>query len=535
MKKNFSYFVLPLLLFSFLTANIFTVSAAHAQQVLYRGNGAEPETLDPQQSTGVSESNIETDLFEGLVTYGPKSETVPGVAERWEVSPDGLVYTFYLRADAKWSNGDPVTAKDFVYSLTRLVNPATAAENAWILDPVLNAEQIRKGEEKDLSKLGVKAIDDHTLQITLKTSTPYFLSLLKHHATLPVHQATVEKFGNKWTRPGNAVSNGPYMIAEWIPQSRIVLKKNPHFHASNTVKIDTVYYYPTESQIEEFKRFQVGELHITYDIPTDQIDFVRKNMAQELHISPYFGTYYYAINLTKAPLGEQVKLRQALSLAIDRQIITDKIWKSGEIPAYGWVPPGIPGYQQQQLDYANMTQAEREELAKKLYAEAGFGPEKPLKVEILYNTSESHKLTAVAIQYMWKQVLGVETTLTNQEWKVYLDSREQKNYQIVRAGWIGVYLDAQAFLDMHKSDAGSANQIGYHNEEYDQLLNMAAITQDASKRQHLMEQAEKIFLNDQAIIPIYHYVTKSLVKKNVMGFEDNVLGFHLTRYLSLKN
>ena len=531
MKKNLSGFTLPFLL----AASIFTAFAANAQQVLYRGNGAEPETLDPQQSTGVSEANIETDLFEGLVTYGPKSETVPGVAERWEVSPDGLVYTFYLRGNAKWSNGDPVTAKDFVYSLTRLVNPATAAENAWILDPILNAEQIRKGEEKDFSKLGVKALDGRILQITLKTSTPYFLSLMKHHATLPVHQATVEKFGDKWTRPGNSVSNGAYMMAEWMPQSRIMLKKNPHFHAADTVKINTVYYYPTESQVEEFKRFQVGELHITYDIPTDQIDFVKKNLAQELHISPYFGTYYYAINLTKAPLGEQAKLRQALALAIDREVITDKIWKSGQIPAYGWVPPGIPGYQPQQLDEAKMTQTDREELAKKLYAEAGYGPQKPLKVEILYNTSEAHKLTAVAVQYMWKQVLGVETTITNQEWKVYLGSREQKNYQVARAGWIGVYLDAQAFLGMHKSDAGSTNQLGYHNEAYDQLLNTAAITQDASKRQHLMEQAEKIFLDDHVIIPIYHYVTKALVKKNVSGFEDNVLGFHLTRYLFLKN
>ena len=512
-----------------------TATIASAQQVLHRGNGSEPETLDPQKSTGVPEAMIAVDLFEGLVTYGLNAETVPGVAEKWDVSKDGTVYTFYLRTNAKWSNGDPVTAEDFVYSFRRLVDPATAAEYAWVVDPILNAEQIRTAVEKDMTKLGVKALNAHTLQITLKASTPYFLSLLQHHSTWPVHKATVEKFGDQWTRPGNSVSNGAYMMAEWMPQSRIMLKKNPHFHAADTVKINTVYYYPTESQVEEFKRFQVGELHITYDIPTDQIDFVKKNLAQELHISPYFGTYYYAINLTKAPLGEQAKLRQALALAIDREVITDKIWKSGQIPAYGWVPPGIPGYQPQQLDEAKMTQTDREELAKKLYAEAGYGPQKPLKVEILYNTSEAHKLTAVAVQYMWKQVLGVETTITNQEWKVYLGSREQKNYQVARAGWIGVYLDAQAFLGMHKSDAGSTNQLGYHNEAYDQLLNTAAITQDASKRQHLMEQAEKIFLDDHVIIPIYHYVTKALVKRNVSGFEDNVLGFHLTRYLSLKN
>jgi oligopeptide transport system substrate-binding protein len=509
-------------------------TVASAQQVLHRGNGAEPETLDPQKSTGVPEAMIAVDLFEGLVTYGLNAETVPGVAEKWDVSKDGTVYTFYLRANAKWSNGDPVTAEDFVYSFRRLVDPATAAEYAWVVDAILNAEQIRTAEEKDITKLGVKALNARTLEITLKASTPYFLSLLQHHSTWPVHKATVEKFGDQWTRPGNSVSNGAYMMAEWMPQSRIMLKKNPYFHDAKNVKIDTIYYYPTESIAEEFKRFQAGELHITNDIPTDQIDFVRKNLASETHISPYFGTYAYEINLTKAPLGQQVKLRQALSLAIDRSIITDKIWKAGQVPAYGWVPPGVPGYKQQQLDYAKLTQAERNALAKKLYAEAGYGPNKVLKVEILFNTSENHKLTAVAVQSMWKQVLGVETTLTNQEWKVYLDSRDQKNYQIARAAWIGDYIDAQTFLDMYKSNAGTANRPGYNNKEFDALLDKAAVTQNAQERQNLQQQAEKIFLNDMPLIPIYFYVNKHLVKQNVQGWQDNVMGFHLTRYMSLK-
>ncbi len=511
-----------------------TATIASAQQVLHRGNGSEPETLDPQKSTGVPEAMIAVDLFEGLVTYGLNAETVPGVAEKWDVSKDGTVYTFYLRTNAKWSNGDPVTAEDFVYSFRRLVDPATAAEYAWVVDPILNAEQIRTAVEKDMTKLGVKALNAHTLQITLKASTPYFLSLLQHHSTWPVHKATVEKFGDQWTRPGNSVSNGAYVMAEWIPQSRIMLKKNPYFHAANSVKIDTVYYYPTESQSEEFKRYQAGELHITYDIPTDQMDFVKKNLAAETHIPPYFGTYYYEINLTREPLGSQLKLRQALFLAIDRTTLTDKILKAGQVPAYGWVPPGVPGYQQQQLDYAKMSQAERNTLAKKLYAEAGYGPNKPLKVELLYNTSESHKLVAVAIQSMWKQVLGVEVTLSNQEWKVYLESRDQKEYQIGRAGWIGDYLDAQNFLDMFKANAGVANRPGYNSKEFDALLDKAAVTQNIQERLNLLQQAEKIFLKDLPVIPIYFYVSKSLVKQNVLGWQDNVMGFHLTRYLSLK-
>lgn len=518
-------------------ASAIALSAASAnaqQQVLHRGVGAEPETIDPHLSTGVSEAYIETDMFEGLVTYGPKAEIVPGVAERWEISQDGKVYTFYLRANAKWSNGDAVTAQDFVYSFQRLANPATASEYAWVADPILNNEEIRLGKEKDLNKLGVKAINDRTLQITLKASTPYFLSSLQHHASWPVHKATVEKFGAQWTRPPNSVSNGAYTISEWIPQARIVLKKNPYFHAANTVKIDTVYYYPIELQSEEFKRYQAGELHITYDIPNDQIDFVKKNLGAQTHISPYFGTYYYGINMEKTPLGQESKLRHALSLAIDRSIVTDKIWKAGQIPAYGWVPPGVPGYQQQQLDYAKMTQAEREAMAKKLYAEAGYGPNKVLKVEILYNTSEAHKLTAVAIQAMWKKVLGVEATITNQEWKVYLDSRDQGAFQIARAGWIGDYLDPENFMSMHISTAGTANQIRYKNPKYDELMHKAAATQDAKQRFALLQQAEKMFLDDLPLIPIYFYVNKALVKPNVQGWQDNVMGFHLTRYLSLR-
>lgn len=529
MKKLFNWSALAVA-----SAIAIGAASANAQQVLHRGLGAEPETLDVQLSTGVSEAYIATDMFEGLVTYGPKAETVPGVAERWSISADGTVYTFYLRANAKWSNGDPVTAHDFVYSFQRLANPATAAEYSWITDPILNNEEIRTGAEKDISKLGVKAIDDRTLQITLKASTPYFLASLQHHASWPVHKATVEKYGNQWTKPENSVSNGAYMIAEWIPQSRIVLKKNPHFHAANTVKIDTVYYYPIESQAEEFKRYQAGELHITYDIPSDQMDFIKKNLASEARISEYFGTYYYGINMDKAPLGQQAKLRHALSLAIDRNIITEKVTKQGQVPAYGWVPPGVPGYQQQQLDYAKMTQAEREAMAKKLYAEAGYGPNKVLQVEILFNTSEAHKLIAVAIQAMWKKVLGVETTITNQEWKVYLDSRDQGTYQVARAGWIGDYLDAENFLSMFASNAGKANNVRYKNPKFDELLKKAAVTQDAKQRNLLLQQAEKIFLDDLPLIPIYFYVTKAMVKPNVQGWQDNVQGFHLTRYLSLK-
>jgi oligopeptide transport system substrate-binding protein len=505
---------------------------ARAESVLNRGNGAEPESLDPHKATGVPEANIIFDMLEGLTTRTADAQVGPGMASSWEVSDDGTVYTFHLR-DAKWSNGDPVTADDFVFSFQRAVSPATASDYAPILSVIKNADAITKGDEKDLTKLGVEAVDPKTVKITLNASTPYFLGLLAHNIAFPVHKATVEKFGDKWTRPGNSVVNGPYMIQEWTPQSRIVLVKNPNYYDAANVKIDKIIYYPTEDVAEELKRFRAGELDVTYEAPSDQIKWAEANLKDEFHNTPYLGTYYYIINLTRDPLGKDLKLRQALSMAIDRDILTEKITQGGEVPAYSWVPPGIAGYTQQKFDYAGMSAAERIEAAKKLYAEAGYGPDKPLKVEILYNTNENHRKIAVAIAAMWHQFLGVDATLTNQEWKVYLDTRDKKDFQIARAAWIGDYPDPINFLDMFESTAGNRNDAGYNNPKYDDLLKQSATTADPQARFKLLEQAEKTFLDDQAIIPIYHYTTKQLVSKKVSGWQDNILGLHLTRYLSI--
>jgi oligopeptide transport system substrate-binding protein len=506
-------------------------AAAQAETVLHRGNGAEPETLDPHKSTGVTEANLIYDLLEGLLVFSPDGQPVPGVAEKWDISDDGKVYTFHLRANAKWSNGDPVTSEDFVYSLRRAVDPVTASDYAPILAPILNAEDI-VASKSPTDKLGVEAVDPQTLKITLKAPTPYFLGLLVHHISWPVHKATVEKFGDEWTRPGNSVTNGPYTITEWVPQSKIVMTKNTNFHDAANVKIDTVVSYPTEDINEEFKRFQAGELDYTYTIPTDQIKWAAENMPKEYKNGPYFGTYYYVVNLTKEPVGTDVKLRKALALAIDRQILTDKITQGGEVPAYAWVPPGVPGYDAQSTDFANMTQAERDAEAKKLLAEAGYGDGNPLKIEILYNTSERHQKIAVAIASMWKKTLGVEATMTNQEWKVYLDTRDQKNFQVARAAWIGDYMDASNFLDLFLSNAGERNDAGYNNPKFDELMAAAAVNPDAAARQDQLEEAEKVFLADLPLIPIYHYRDVKMVSTKVHGYVDNVMGFHLTRYLS---
>jgi oligopeptide transport system substrate-binding protein len=530
MKEAIRKLLLPAVAAAGLFAGAFT---AQAETVLHRGNGAEPETLDPQKSTGVPEANIQYELFEGLTTYSPDGKVVPGVAEKWEISDDGKTYTFHLR-DSKWSDGSPVTAGDFVYTLRRLVDPATASDYAYIIDDIANATDIRNGKEKDLTKLGAEAVDDHTLKITLAHSTPYFLGLLRHASVLPVNEKSIKAHPDDWTKPGNLVSNGAYMLTEWTPQASLTMVKNPNYYGADKVKIDKVVYYPTEDLGEEFKRFRAGELDVTYDTPSDQMKYVEANMKDQFQNSPYLGTYYYVINLTKEPLGKQRDLREALALAIDRETLVEKITQAGELPAYSWVPPGLHGYDQQFVDFKDLDKKARIAKAAALLLKNGYTPLNPLKVDILYNTSENHKKIAVAIQSMWKAI-GVKATITNQEWKVYLGTRHDKQYQVARAAWIGDYEDPTTFLTMFLSDAGDQNDAGYNNPEYDKLVKDSAKETDPDKRMKMLEQAEDIFLKDLPIIPIYHYTTKHMVSPKLVGWEPNVLDYHLARDLSFKD
>ncbi len=508
-----------------------TPEAPAAEQVLHRGNGAEPETLDPQKSTGVTEANIQYQMFEGLTTYTPDGQVTPGVAEKWEVSDDGKTYTFHLR-DSKWSNGDPVTAADFVFSFQRLVDPAIAADYAPIADPIVNAEKIRKGEEKDLSKLGVTAVDDKTLKVSLEKAAPYFLGLVRHNTFLPVHKATVEKFGQDWTKPGNIVGNGAFTLSEWTPQASLTMVKNPNYYDAANVKLEKIVYYPTEDISEEFKRYRNGELQITYEVPSDQIGYIEANLKDEYEAKPYLGTYYYVINETREN-GAKKEVREALALAIDRETIADKVTGGSFLPAYSWVPPGTPDYATQYVSFKDTPMPERIAKAKELLAGAGFTPEKPLKLEILYNTSENHKKIAVAIQDMWKQV-GVDATLNNQEWQVYLDTRDNKAFDVARAAWIGDYADPITFLDLFLSDAGVRNDAGYNNAEFDKLVKDSFGISDPKARMASLEKAEQIFLADLPIIPILHYKTKHMVSKKVAGWAYNNLDFHLGRYMSIQ-
>jgi oligopeptide transport system substrate-binding protein len=509
-------------------------AAPDSGAVLYRGNGSEPETLDVHRSTGLPEFDLQVDLFEGLVHYGPAGEPVPGVAERWTISDDGLTYTFSLRPTARWSNGDPVTADDFLFALRRAVAPATASRYAFILFPIANAEEIAGGT-LDPAQLGVAAPDPRTVTFRLKAPTPYFLGLLTHHMAFPVHRASVERHGDRWTRPGNLIGNGAFKLERWVPQSEITLARNPHYWDAAAVKLGRIVFVATEDRGAELRRYRAGELDVAYEAPIDQIDWIKRNLQADWRPAAYLGTYYYGFNLEQPPFKDAPALRKALALAVDRETLTARITRAGEKPAYSWVPPSIGNqYQQQALDWATMPQAERNALAQKLYAEAGYGPSKPLRFELLYNTSENHRRIAIAITGMWKQVLGAEVTLRNEEWKVYLASRGAKQFQMLRLAWIGDYNDANTFLELMKSDIGSQNAQGYRNPRYDDLMKRAERTIDLAARARLMEDAERIALADLPIIPIYHYVSKRLVKPWVEGWVDNIVDIHPSRYLSVK-
>ncbi len=496
-------------------------------QVLHRGNGAEPDSIDPHRGTSVNGANIQRDLFEGLVNEAPNGDLEPGAAESWTISDDGLTYTFSLRRDARWSNGDAVLADDWVYSLRRSLNPQTMSRYTFILSPILNADAVAAGEMAP-GELGVRAIDDYTLEIQLDGPTPYFLGLLTHSASWAVHRPSVEEFGDQHTRPGNLVSNGAFILEDWVVQSHIKVVRNPHYWDNANTILEEVWFYSTEDQSAELRRYRADELDFTEIIPKRQIQWIRENLGDELVVAPYLGAYYYGFNVTRPPFENNPELRRALALAIDRDIIAGQVTAAGEQPAYGWVPP-VNGYEQQQMREADWTQSEREAEPRRLYALAGYSAENPLRTEIIYNTQEDHRRIALAVSAMWNQVLGVETSILNQEWKVFLDTRQQRiDTQVYRGGWIGDYNDPNTFAELMLSTSG-LNNMGYVNAEYDDLVRAAAQESDLARRAELLQQAEVLLLEDLPIMPIYTYTTTRLVKPWVGGYESNIMDHHRSK------
>ncbi|NSX54375.1 peptide ABC transporter substrate-binding protein [Parasulfitobacter algicola] len=508
-------------------------AGAISAQTYMRGNDSDPETLDQHKTSTVVEANLLRDLYEGLVIYNTKAETIPGVASDWTISDDGLVYTFNIREDAQWSNGDPVTAGDFVFSFNRIMQPATAAKYANILYPIKGSEAINKGEGEGV-ELGAKAIDDKTLEITLERPTPFFIELLTHQTALPLHQASVEQHGDDFVRPGNMISNGAYTLVSFRPNDMIVMQKNENFHDAENVAIETINYIPFEDRANCARRFEAGEVHSCSDIAAEQIDDLKSRLGDAVRVAPYLGVYYYGINTAREPFDD-VRIRQAMSMSIDREFLAESIWAGAMIPATGWVPPGIGNYvdPQPSMEYADLPMLDREDRALELMIEAGYGPDNPLEVEISYNTSENHENTANAIADMWSAI-GINVTYQQRDASAhYAMLRDEKIHDVARAGWIGDYSDPQNFLFLNRADNPGFNYGNYNNPEHDALLDKAANTVDLEERAQILAEAETMLLRDMPQMPLLYYSSLSLVSDKLQGWEDNIQNVHPTRFMSI--
>lgn len=501
-------------------------TVAEQKTVLHRGNGSEPGTLDPHAASGDWENNVIGDLFLGLLTEAADGSPIAGAAESWKVSTDGLVYTFALRKDGKWSDGEPVTADDYVFAFRRILDPNLAAKYANLLYTIKNGKAYNTGEAKK-EDLAVKAIDAHTLEVTLESPAPYFLTQLTHYTSFAVPKHVVEQHGKDWIKPENIVSNGAYKLAEWNAQNYIKIVKNELFYDAANVHIEEVYFYPIEDRAAALKRFRAGELDMNMSFPSEQYQWLQENMPTEVDVTPKLGIQYYAIN-QRLEKYQDPKVREALNLVIDRKILVEKVQGLGQVEAYAFVPP-MGSYQPAQFSFASMSMDERIARAKNLLAEAGYSEENPLTVEIKYNTSEGHKKNAIAIASMWKEI-GINTTMLNSETAVHYDGLKEGDFDIGRAGWIGDYADAQNFLMLFEPIV--LNYGAYSNDAFNKLMTTAAITSDLTKRAKILQQAEQIMLDDFGIIPLYYPVSSYLVGSYIKGWQGNAENIHRSRWIS---
>ena len=614
MKNRF--YILPFI-FIFIfgcSENISPVDSGLENQIYHHGNGSEPQGLDPHIVTGVPEHHILISLCEGLTIPNPNPEDMngymAGTAESWTISDDGKEYIFNINKNAKWSNGDPVTAEDFVWSwkriltaslgsqypdmlyylegameyhtydgqretLTSLKNQVDKLREKIQLHSDIYSEALSRFDEPDslsdmeilalftyedvtndynsqldllltridrlsgmenegpsFDTVGVKAIDKFTLKVNLKNPTPFFLGLLSHYSTWPVHKDTVLKFGDiddrngEWTRPGNFVCNGPFQLKTWELNNKIVVEKNPHYYDASMVRLNEIHYYPVSNVMTEDRMFRAGQLHLTSTLPSQKCPiYIDEN--PNLRIDPYMGTYFYRIN-TENEVLQDVKVRRALAYAIDRKLLVDKVTKCGQIPAYSFTPPGTNGYQPTtEIPFDPV-------LAKSLLEEAGFSEENPFpKLEILFNTNEDHRKLALAVQQMWQINLGIEVELVNQDWKVYLNREMIGDFQISRAGWIGDYEDPNTFLDLMRPNRGN-NKTGWENMEYDALVEKANTINNQAERYELLYKAEEILIENMPVIPLYTYVRAYQLSSDVKGFSPHILDHHHPKFIYLE-
>ncbi len=503
-----------------------------AKQELVRNNGSEPASLDPHKVESDVESNIIGDFFDGLIRVKNDGSIEPHLAEKWD-NQDNKVWTFHLRPGIKWSNGEPITAQDVVWSWKRLVDPKTGSPYATYPGTmhIENANDIAEGK-KPVDSLGVKALDANTVQVTLDQPTSAFLLMLGHTSMVPVSEAAVEKFGDKWTQPANFVSSGPYKLSQWVVNEKVVGERNKQYWDDAHTVINKVTYLPVTSGTADINRYKAGEIDITYTVPETLFASLKKSIPDQVHITPYLSTYYYEFNTTKAPFNDP-RVRLALNLALDKDIIAGKVLGQGQKPAWLVSQPKIGGITLKPAEYGSWSHDKRVAEAKKLLAEAGFNEKHPLQFNLLYNTSESHQRIAIAASSMWKKNIGVEAKLQNQEWKTMLDTKRTGNYDLVRYGWIADYDDAATYLNNFRT-GDSQNSSKYSNPAYDEIIAKASQATTQEERAKYYQQAEDILAKDVPTIPIYHYVKVQLVKPYVGGYAPSTLGKYLTQDLYIK-
>ncbi|MCF6776873.1 peptide ABC transporter substrate-binding protein [Thiotrichales bacterium 19X7-9] len=511
--------------------------APKGKDTFVRANGAEPESLDPHKAQTTTSSAILYDLFEGLVSETQKNTPAPGVAQSWTVSNDGKVYTFYLRDDAKWSNNQPVTANDFVYALQRAVNPNTASPMAYKLGVIVNANEIMAGK-KSKESLGVKALNPHTIEITLNDPTYYFLGIMADPVAYPVYKPSVEQYGEGAFQQGRLVSNGAYRLKSWVVNGHILVEKNPHYWDAQQVQIAKVKFLPIVSETSALSAYAAGNVDFTQYIPVDGYHRTKIEYGHQLHSTPWLSMTYVDFNMTKPPFKDNLKLRKALSLAINRKLLAEKVLKQGQQPLYAFFPPEIDNgiYSDISYTWSTWPMQKRLKLAKELYKEAGYSKTHPLEISYVYNTADKNRKVAETLAAMWHKNLGVETSIENSEWKVFLYTRQNKDYQgTARDSWVADFNTIDNFATMWMCD-NPQNNSGYCNLKYDKLVKQAQLAANAKQRQQFYRESQYVAMNDYNIIPLVSDQIAHLVKPYVVGYdmESNHLDHLYDKWLSFR-
>jgi len=513
-----------------LTVALLILSPLHAgTQVLQVGNPGMPASLDPHRITGVWENRIVGDMFVGLTTEGADGSIQPGAAASWEVSADGLVWTFSLR-EQRWSDGTALTADDFVYSFRRMLDPATTCAYADFFFVIEGAEEYFSAG--GAGKLGVTALDRQLLEIRLHRPVAYFPGLLMHFAAMPVPRHVVEEYGQDWTRPEHIVVNGPFRLTEQIPNARVVLEKNPEFYAAADVALAGVVYHVQESRDALVQRFRSGELHVAVDFPSNRTDWLRETLGEAVRTAPQFGLTFIAVNHQHPALAD-LRVRTALALALDREVIARRLLGSGEQPALSLVPPGTANYREPaRSPFAGQARSERIAAARELLDAAGYGPQRPLRLGLRVPLSDNDRRVAVAAQSMWAEI-GVRVEISRAETAVHYGNLQRGEFDLGLASWLAIYSDPQTFTLLLDSGTAANNFGGYRNDEYDRLTRAAAAEVDIARRAELLHQAEELALRDHGLIPVFHHSSRNLVANSVGGWCDNPLDVHRSRYLQL--